>query len=352
MEAIVLNTNFQSTFVIDTFESIIWTDRYSECGDFEIYTLVSADLLDNLRQGYYLWINESEHLMIIEGIEIKSDVENGNRLIVTGRSLESILDRRIIIARTVLTGNLQNGIQTLLNSNIISPTITDRIVSNFVFEASVDPLITALTVDVQVDKGLNLYEVIQRLCISNNIGFKITLSSTNQFVFKLYAGADRSFAQLSNPYVIFSPNYENLINSSYSNTEKPFKNIVVVDGEGEGENLKTTTVGSGSGITRREFYLNASSISQTIDGVTLTDEEYLARLGEKGNETLIEHLVAKAFAGQVDTVSMFKYGTDFFMGDIIQISNEYGIESKARVTEMIYSESGSGIEAYPTFIML
>ena len=37
------------------------------------------------------------------------------------------------------------------------------------------------------------------------------------------------------------------------------------------------------------------------------------------------------------------------MGDIVQIVNEFGIESKARVTEMVISQDESGTDSYPTF---
>ena len=46
---------------------------------------------------------------------------------------------------------------------------------------------------------------------------------------------------------------------------------------------------------------------------------------------------------------MFKYGIDFFMGDIVQFANEYGHESKVRVIEMVRSEDEDGCSAYPTF---
>ena len=37
MEAMILDTNFQGIYIVDSFESFIWTDRFSECGDFELY---------------------------------------------------------------------------------------------------------------------------------------------------------------------------------------------------------------------------------------------------------------------------------------------------------------------------
>ena len=41
---------------------------------------------------------------------------------------------------------------------------------------------------------------------------------------------------------------------------------------------------------------------------------------------------------------------DFFLGDMVQIVNEYGIEGKARVTEFIRSQSKEGLDSYPTFV--
>ena len=68
MEIYVLNTNFESVAVVDEFESLIWTDRYDEAGDFELYMSMDKRLLEYLRKDYYLWNADSEHMMIIEGI--------------------------------------------------------------------------------------------------------------------------------------------------------------------------------------------------------------------------------------------------------------------------------------------
>ena len=64
MEVYVLNTNFESVAVIDEFESLIWTDRYDEAGDFELFMAMNNDLLKYIRQDYYLWNPKSEHVQI------------------------------------------------------------------------------------------------------------------------------------------------------------------------------------------------------------------------------------------------------------------------------------------------
>ena len=355
MELVVLDVSLRTIDIVDNFESLIWVERYSAYGDFEIYIFVNAWLLGTLKQDYYLWLKGSEQTMIIEGIQIESDAENGDHLTVTGRSLESILDRRIVWKQTLLTGNFQNAIKKLLDENIINPSDTSRKVNNLIFEPSTDPRITSLTVDMQFT-GDNLYDAIKFLCDSKDIGFKITLSHDNKFVFKLLGWSDRSYDQFTNPYVIFSPEFDNIINSDYIESKRVLKTIALVAGEGEGLQRRTVTVtipsGAGTGLNRREIFRDARDVSSTVDGKELTAAEYNSQLAERGGESLLENTFLKSFEGQVETTHLFKYGEDFFMGDIVQIANEYGIEGKARVTEIIRSQNKDGFDIYPTFVTI
>lgn len=348
MELFVLNADFESIAVIDTYESMIWTDRYNAYGDFEIYFAMDESLLEYIKEDYYLWLKDSEHSMIIEDIKIDADTEEGNRLIVTGRSLESILERRIIWGQRIFSGNLQNAIQTMLNENIISPSVADRKIANFIFVPSTDSKITSLTIDNQYT-GDDLYTVIKGLCEENNIGFKIVLTDDNQFAFSLYAGADRSYDQTENPYVVFSSNFENIINSNYFSSKAGYRNVTLVAGEGEGASRKTTVVGSASGLDRRELFTDARDISSDTEDGTLSDAEYIAQLRTKGLKNLADHMITTAFEGEVEVTRLFKYGEDFFIGDIVQIANEYGNENSAYISELIISNSDEGLSIYPTF---
>ena len=352
MEFLVMEKNtFQALKIVDSFESLIWTDRYFKYGDFEVYLSVNDYFLSLLQPDRYLWLNDSEHVMIIEKIEIDTDVEKGNHLTVSGRSLESILERRIIWGQKVLTGNLQNAIHELLNENIISPTIASRQIPNFIFETSTDPAITGLTLETQF-LGEDLYTAIQGLCEANKIGFKITLTDDNHLKFKLYSGADRSYDQLANPYVVFSPKFENVINSNYIQTKNSLKTATLVGGEGQGSDRKLVAVelaGSATGLDRREIFTDASSVSSKTNSGTLSPEDYNAQLAQKGNENLSQNIEVSSFEGEVDLSKMYNYGVDFFMGDILQIANEYGMEAKARVIELIHSQSLDSTDIYPTF---
>lgn len=361
MELLVLDESFEPFAIIDTYNSLIWTDRYNECGDFELFTAMSMDLLNVIKQDYYIRRPDSDHVMIIEKIEIDTDVEDGNTITITGRSLESLLDRRIVWNETSLSGSFQDGIEKLLNENVISPSNESRKIPNFKMEKSEDQAIANLTIEAQY-KGDNLYDILQTLCTERNIGFKVVLSDTNELVFSLYSGTDRSYDQTDNPYVIFSPNYDNLISSNYIESKSSFKNVTLVSAEdsdnrpeeeGAEAPLVETAVGNVSGLARRETFTDYGSISRTVtegdQEKTLSDSEITAMLRQRGKETLAENASILSFEGEAETSTMFKYGEDFTIGDIVQVEDHYGHESRARVIELVLSDATDGFSVYPTF---
>ena len=349
MDLLVLNKSLDVIAIVDVYESIIWTERYYEYGDFELYTAMTQDLLNYIKTDNYIQRVGSDRVMIIEEIRIDTDSETGNYITITGRSLESILDRRVIWSQTTISGNLQNGIKKLVNENIISPSKEERKISNFIFKDSTDSQITGLTVEAQYT-GDNLYDVISKVCEEKSIGFKVSLNESKQFVFELYAGADRSYEQTNYPYVVFSPNFDNIINSNYLESKENLKNVALVGGEGEGTARKYLAIGNTSGLDRRELFVDARDISsEGEDGETLTTEQYNELLKQRGNEYLADYTDLVSFEGAVETNIMYKYGVDFFDGDIVQIANEYGHEAKVRILEVVISENEEGNSVYPTF---
>lgn len=348
MNITVLDTEFNTTQLLEVFTSFIWTDCYRKYGEFEIYTAVTESILSNLKKNYYVTNGNSEHAMIIEDIDIDTDEENGNVISITGRSLESILYRRIVWGMVILNGGLQDEIERLLNENIINPANEDRKIDNFIFKRSTDPRITDLTINAQYT-GDYIYDIIAVICEGMDIGFKVTLNDKNQFVFELYVGTDRSYNQSENSYVVFSPQFENIVNSKYFTSNKDTKNVTLIGGEGEGEARKYASVGFGTGLERRETFTDARDISSEYDGVKLTDEAYTALLAQKGNETLAELTDKVAFEGEVETTQTFVYGEDFFVGDTVSIQNEYGIEATPQIIEVVESFDESGYSIIPTF---
>ena len=93
MNILVLETDLKTILgVVDAFESFIWTDRYSECGDFQIDLPASTEYVNLFQLDRFLLFSESEHVMVIEKVVIKTDATSGDHMTVYGRSFESVLD--------------------------------------------------------------------------------------------------------------------------------------------------------------------------------------------------------------------------------------------------------------------
>ena len=225
--------------------------------------------------------------------------------------------------------------------------------TNFVFVDSSDPEITKLTHEQQYTGDI-VYDIIADLCNTYDIGFKITLNiDKKRFEFSLYKGKDRSYAQEINPYVVFSPNYENIINSNYTHSIKDYKNVTRIGGEGVGVDRKMTTYGEASGLIRREIFTDARDVSSKTDnGETISDEVYLDLLKQRGKENLAEYPIKEGFDGEVEASKMFIYGRDFFLGDCVQVQNEFGMSGTSLVSEIVFSQDENGESTYPTFLSL
>lgn len=350
MEPIVLDTDFRALKILDAYKALIWTERYDRAGDFEFYAPITSELISIMTPGRYLYLKESSKVMIIEAIELSSNSSRENEIKVSGRSLESILDRRIIWNQTSLDGYINGQIKKLINEAIISPSNTDRKINNFIFQDSTDSVITSLRIESQYT-GTNLYKVITSICEEAGIGFEITLNAANEFVFRLYNGKDRTHAQNTNAPVVFSSNFDNLLDSTYKSNAINYRTIALVAGEGEGEERRRVIVETDpqTGLERRELYVDARDVCQQ-EGAS--DAEYEEQLTQRAKEKMVEYTWDTSIGGSIDTTIGAKFGTDFFLGDIVEVQNEYGIGFNCRVTELIRSMKTSGYYEYPTFEML
>lgn len=355
MELIALNSDMIPMRVLDTYDSLLWTDRYCGHGDFEFISSDIGGTLGKLIGCQYLGLAESEHVMVLEDVNIITNPPEKDKLKIKGRSLESILDRRVVWSKVNLTGNFQDAVERTLDLNAINPINTNRAITKLIFESSTDPAITDLTIDDQV-YGQTLYEIVFNQSISRGIGFKIVLNEQRRFVFSLYSGEDRSYSQFANPFVIFSRSFDNLLSSNYTQSTRLMKTVAIVAGEeGIGNLRKIVEVEpvSTSDLNRREVFVDAQSVTRNVpDEEPLTDEEYEDQLVQKGLEELANRSVVESFDTEIDSTRMYIFGQHFFIGDIVQVADDYGHQKRVQVAEVIHFQDSSGSSINPTFTSL
>ena len=352
----ILDKSFNLLTYLDHYEEVMWIDKYDEVGEVEINAHPASEIMAAAQIDNYIWCSLSEHLMIIDSISFKFDSELGIRYIIKGHSLEVILRRRVLTYKTVFRNNLEDCIRQIIDWGFMRSTESGRKINNFRFQYSYDSRINTKTVDYEYEAGTELVTCIQEICQAENIGFKITMDSSNNFVFQLYVGEDRSYEQNSNPWVVFSPKYNNLISDKLEQNAFDYKNFIFVVGEEyEQQDPEWIRKGTGqTGLYRREMYESAADINHEVEDIDLnktilTDAQYTAQLNQRANNRLKEYAIQKEIESEVDPNVNFEYGVDYFIGDVVQLENGYGYDERVRVSEFIIDHDLDGLAMYPTF---
>ena len=243
-EVYILDSDFHALGVIDEFISCIWTERYSKAGDFELYCPVNdktTALFYRPADDYtdrYAMIRDSSTYMVIENVLLTTDAEDGDRYTVTGRSVESVLDRRVIWDKYARSNvSIYNIISSLVTANATNPSDSNRRLSIFRPNGESWFLSSSRNAGKKLKiaeyYGENLYDVITELCSANHIGLRAVPKAGGKFQLQLYDGEDRTYDQFANPFVVFSGKFDNLLQSRWQKNTAGYRNYILVRGDAD-----------------------------------------------------------------------------------------------------------------------
>lgn len=345
MNFYLLDKNLNRIEIIEQYRSFIWTNRYYMAGDFELYTPATKSLLSKIKRDYFIMrSDDTSQAMIIQNYTITTDTENGDYLTITGPSLKSILSRRVIWPQTTINGNLETQLRSLVNKNAINPTDPARKFAKLELGNTI-----GLTQTIKSQfTGKNLGEALTEIGQAYGIGYDVKLDYENKkFKFVLLQGKNRSYNQDTNARVVFSNQFENLLTTNYNYNSEEFKNLCYVAGEGQGKNRKTVEVGTGSDMARQEIYVDARDVSSN-DGAIGTNE-YNQLLFERGVQELAEMGIKEDVSGEVESNYTYKLNSNYYLGDIVEVRNDYGVRMTPRIIEVIECHDENGFTCVPTF---
>jgi hypothetical protein len=191
----------------------------------------------------------------------------------------------------------------------------------------------------------SLYEALKGVGEVYGLGFRLLRNfDMSQLYFDVYAGSDRTSGQNVLPPVIFSPDLGNLQNTNELTSIDGSKNVAFVYSDqgtmfvyGGGVDASVT------GFDRKIIPVKADN----LDG-TPTDEQLTSHFSQVGREALSARQAYQAFDGEINQFSEYKYGTHYFLGDLVEQRNTDGVTNKMRVTEQIFVSDKEGERSYPT----
>lgn len=349
MEIYILDSNYERIGMIDSAESILWTRRYNDIGDAEIYIECTSEYVEWLKKGHYLYRSDEDMLCKIETAEITTSVEEGDYIIATASDFCKVLSNRIVVTPFVFSGNVTDFIKKLLNENVISTSIGKRCIPNFKIDESNFTELTA-KIDISVAND-DVGSLIISTCKSANYGFKATYNiSEGVFTFSLYNGKNKASA-MGDEYIEFSPDFANIVTSSYKEDESLYKNVVYISYKNQDETVSILTMYRNGeepeAEDRREMFVDATGQSWKVkEGEaerTLSRDEFMEIINTIGEQAFIDNDKSQSFTGEVDTVDSYEFKTDYDLGDIVNALDDYGNQGNARITEIIESEDADNV---------
>lgn len=336
----ITENEFDNIGELNQFSSIIWPDAYNGFSTFELNAPITPENNLLLKEGNILWCG-GNNAAVIEIITAEHS-EEGKTYNIKGRTLESLITRRIVWGTYIANNkNVSTIAYDLVNQNCVSPSDPKRKIP---FLSCADDEFLGDRISFQVTGG-EVFESVKDLLNAYGFGFSVIFEPREKkLIFTVRKGADRTISNTEgNSPVVFSSDLEDILSSSYYKNGQDEKNVALVLGEDEGAQRKRETAGDDglSGFARKELFVDARDLRSkkwSDDGSTedIPLEEYLKMLKQRGEERLSEADVVETFEAKVRFFGnvQYKFGEDFFLGDIISvIDEELGVSVSARVTE-------------------
>jgi hypothetical protein len=331
----ILTSSFQLLGEIDDYESLQFIRRFRKMGEFELHINMNKNLTETLQEDNLVFLSPRKVGVILHR-ELSRD--STEQLVVKGYTLQGILSRRITVppvgqAYDKIKANAETVLKHYVRQNAVEPADPNRIIPNLVIA---DDLQRGLIVDWQ-SRFKNLVDELESISFSAGLGWDVSLDLERQkWVFEVYVPRNLTTSQNTLPPVIFSVDFDNIKNQTFTDSAINYKNYGYIGGQGEGEDRAVVEVGNASGLSRIEAFIDARDIEE---GENLT---------VRGQQKLQEMQKVVSFESEILTYGPFVYEKDWDLGDIVTVQDKkWGITLDTPITEVkeIYEPGGFRLEA-------
>lgn len=360
MDLYVFDKNLNRLGIIDDFVQLNTERNITKMSQLNMIVDGAKENTDLLQKG--LIIAKAEDLEYGYLILTREYIdEKSSQFEIIAPSLNSILNRRLVLGQQTFTGAIEDVMKSFVLVNAVNPSNPNRIIPNLNISSNRGIQVTTTEIGNDVELDSFLYEIANK----NDVSWDVLMDVVNKrFIFDVWQGTDRSAEQNINPHIIFSKDRENILRQDYTDSDSDFKNVAIVAGEGEGTARRVVTVNDEiSGWDRVEVFIDARDLQSTYTNendqeVVLNSTEYQALLEERGKSKLAEYPQIVTFESDVDLFANGVYGVDYFLGDKVSVVNDdLGIIMHTRIvsaTEQI-TKKGSSLKVsfgnnIPSFI--
>lgn len=353
----VFDIDFHRYGIVQSYKMVKYTNKFADIGSFELICAVTKENVDLIQKDRIIWLEDN-----VAGIIQYVNKKRGDdtQMVVRGMLFAEVLNWRYVYPTVQATLPANDIMEKMVNDNCVNAQLTSR---NYSFLSIVKtnyglPNITKQKTGDTVSKGLT--EVAEANSLGYEVGF---YPREKKAKFEVLQGSDRTPGNSQgNKPVFFSQELNNIIKSEYTTNSEDYRNVALVSaekGETERVTMEVTNVQGVSlqGFERRELYVDARDLQsdRTDDEgniVAIPEEEYNRTLQERGFEKLADAKQVESFSGEVrnDAGTIFHYGKDYFLGDIVGIKDsEMNVSTTAIVTAVTVTQTEKEYTVEPTF---
>lgn len=414
MELMTLDsTTLQPVSLVENYQTLVWTERYSKAGDFQITSNDVNYLINALPLETYVSLRESTVPMIVEAHKIEKKAQSAPLITVVGRSFETVLERRASV-KTLPSAALRTpwllpaasasdaayrAMRMVLGDVLITkggvsilPALSPAVSANdaipqISLTLPADYITPAWSSTIKYSPGdlaavgTTIY---QATSAANNLN--VPPASNPTFWTALYTGQSGVYGTSFN-YEIQPADLYSTVMALLGTNHHGLKAVRPVIGATKvaleiynGADLTSTiafdakfdqfdsstyllshqgesNVGYVYGPNGSQSVLKtaAAEPSGLARRVLLVDDTNDANANTTDSRTtrglieLYKYNATALFDGQIAEQVAAGFNSSYFLGDILTLNGEYGLSEQVRVAEYIRTSDATGSKAYPTF---
>lgn len=378
--------------LIEGYDSMIWTERYRDPGEFEMKTYHVNDFLSNLPLGSMISHLDTDETAMVETHSIENDQQGVPMLTLTGRTLDFFTENRDVWGpyqkkfKMAQAYTPMQAVAVLLwngfdNSSGVDVTHSAtgwtqwqyEFLNNVAITNSLHAGGTGTQASVRrwLDAGVQLDAMVLKFLEAGALGIRTqrptgqsskvlsvgttsatygNISSTSRVVtelaYDIYDGLDRTSGQTTRTPVIFSVTRGDVLNPKYLFSIKDYKTYVTIDSSTSDNAIggwRNSTQSSYGSFDRRVLWVDGGSPAA---GETVAD--FQADLPGIGSDALAQHRRLRQFDGDISPNAPYAYKKDYWLGDLVTMLGQYNLTQDMQVTEHVRTEDASGDRGYPT----
>lgn len=347
--------------VISGLSSKTWVERYADAGEFKLIGSLDGNAYDLLEEGAFVTHMNTAEVMIVENREIEYDQEKEPKITISGRSLETVLEQRVVGANrrfpssstplpdfVIPEGTLWSQILYLINNHLgtgVYPLIDPN--DKFPNFYPINQVSSSARFAQRTIKRGNLYDRVKELLALSKYGIRISRpiegsAYSDRILMIIHTGYDRR------SQIAFSNVTGDIARATYLFSSKTRYNAVLITGRWLEQMVKNPAT---PGFSRRTLFVDGSDIDRSYETAPTgaTRVLLLSRMTARARQILANQTGVSITSAELAAGSRYTYRVDYSTGDLVTIHGDFDATAIKRVIEYTETEDETGESSYPTF---